>query len=747
MRVPCAAGGSVALSSELGAAAQLLLVSDATLGEYGWYGNTWYGQPATTSMIELGTWLGTSNISGGAGGADGGIPSLHVADLLVAAGAAANASRLADLSFLVPSANVVARDDFATPPEWSVEARDKRVALVVVSCASDYTNQGFLARVRENRARYLEPLLASWRRVGAGAVIHALNGHRPDGACAPRAGEHTPTHNDDFDALLTKLNVKTLYYVGYAANTDMSFGVGGMQRFYSRRRYLRVATPAYYWVDEATVGLENAATLQNEWAKKAALAYRQPLLRASRPYYANIVTSASLRAAICAAAPDASGGSILYELEGMHNFKSASNAIEDDEVHGGCGRPPLIGPSAITISIDAVPDSIAAADRKLLCLVKDVGTPFAAYQLRTGGAGELLYQTANGSGWSGTLSVPRFFTSAKQTVRVHVVHDGAAVSIFRNGTLVAHEAHFAALEYSHVAKLWVGKRVDAESWLGQLGNVRIRTGSWPPRPPSNASTGLPATELAALADIYKACGGATWRFRAGTDAVGGGAAWRPGALAGEGGDPCFDGWYGVKCNADGSHVTQLFPNTRFSGNPLVCELPRSISQLSMLEHLYTSNDASPSSLHGLIPSALGQLSHLKCLYLSHNQLSGEIPTELAKLTKLQVFLARCNQLSGPLLDFSGLTDLRNVWFDTNQLSGSLVALGKLPHLTFLQASNNKGISGALPPALCGIECFASGTNTSCAATLPKNCCNIPHCGAAPAVPPPPKPSMGECFPQ
>ena len=69
--------------------------------------------------------------------------------------------------------------------------------------------------------------------------------------------------------------VHTLYYVGYAANTDVLFGVGGQQRFYSRHRYLGEATPQYFWVDEATIAVENAETIAAGWAKKAALAYRQ----------------------------------------------------------------------------------------------------------------------------------------------------------------------------------------------------------------------------------------------------------------------------------------------------------------------------------------------------------------------------------------------------------------------------------------------------------------------------------------
>ena len=52
-----------------------------------------------------------------------------------------------------------------------------------------------------------------------------------------------------------------------------------MQRYYSNSRYLHQKTPSYYWVKEATVALETAQSLAGgEWAKKQALAYRQPLV-------------------------------------------------------------------------------------------------------------------------------------------------------------------------------------------------------------------------------------------------------------------------------------------------------------------------------------------------------------------------------------------------------------------------------------------------------------------------------------
>ena len=156
--------------------------------------------------------------------------------------------------------------------------------------------------------------------------------------------------------------------------------------------------------------------------------------------------------------------------------------------------------------------------------------------------------------------------------------------------------------------------------------VLIRSGAWPPHAPT-----LPPAELSALQDIHASCGGSSWRFRLGTDAVGGGAPWRLD------GDPCSGGWFGVACSADGRHVTKLFPNTRFSGNPLDCVLPASIGNLTKLEHLYTSNDRTPSTLHGSLPTTLGQLAALKCMYFSHNSLSGAIPIELEQLTNLQVF--------------------------------------------------------------------------------------------------------------
>lgn len=732
---PC---GVVTLSASLYGKAEVIIVRDATLGQPTWYGNPYYGNRLALNMLELGWWLPAKD----------GIRTTTVGDLMGSFGLEKEAAALLPLVNPVPTASLKVPAPASVPPITA----GTNVALVVVSCSLDYTNAGFRGRVQENRIEILEPLLSSFRSAASTGdwvtIIHVPNGHALDGACAPLPGpgngaggsEVVVNTTAQFDAVLKANNISTVFYAGYGANTDMLFGVGGMARFYSQTRYLQIASPEYYWIQDATIAVETPDSLGGRWAKKAALSYRQALV--SKPA-GNALLAADVVDLLCSLAPT-SAGPVLYSLPGTKKYSTAADAVIDSNIHGKCGTPSMVGYSTLTVRIVATPNSLANADKKLICFRKSIGSKFAVFQIRGGDAnGELMYQTANTLKWDGSLSIPNMFQGANETVEIVIIHNGTTVTAYRNGVKVATQDNFAALDYTFAEEMVVGNRNldDAESWDGELGDVLVRAGNYPP------VTTLPAAERAALVDLYTACGGAEWQYNVGTDAVGGGAPWMVG-------DPCSEGWFGVECGqplGDGaSHVVKLFPNTRFSGNVLQgypgCSLTSSIGALTELEHIYMSNDKTPSHLNGPIPSALGSLTKLKCIYFSHTGVEGEIPVELEKLVNLQVFLMRCNRLVGPLIDFTKLPSLLNVWFDTNTVSGTLAGLGSLKNLTFLQASNTN-VTGAVPPSLCNIKCDAAHAAVTCDSSLPKGCCEVPTCGSGKPAPTPPASSMGECFPQ
>jgi hypothetical protein len=81
---------------------------------------------------------------------------------------------------------------------------------------------------------------------------------------------------------------------------------------------------------------------------------------------------------------------------------------------------------------------------------------------------------------------------------------------------------------------------------------------------------------------------------------------------------------------------------------------------------------------------------------------------------------RSNSISGPLPNFKKMPQLVNVWFDGNQLEGTLNDVGALQHLTFLKVNNNL-LSGTMPSSLCNIKCDASG-NKNITCPLPTTGC-------------------------
>ncbi|ETN97466.1 hypothetical protein RFI_40063 [Reticulomyxa filosa] len=109
-------------------------------------------------------------------------------------------------------------------------------------------------------------------------------------------------------------------------------------------------------------------------------------------------------------------------------------------------------------------------------------------------------------------------------------------------------------------------------------------------------------------------------------------------------------------------------------------------------------------LTGSIPSQIGNLSRLKLLVLSNNELnkktlfllSGIIPTQIGNLVNLTHLILDHNQLSGTIpKTIENLHTLQYLVLNHNKLSGELPALHKLPPLT-IAAVNDNMLSGTIP---------------------------------------------------
>jgi|TARA_B110000091_G_C13562851_1_gene369295 hypothetical protein len=89
------------------------------------------------------------------------------------------------------------------------------------------------------------------------------------------------------------------------------------------------------------------------------------------------------------------------------------------------------------------------------------------------------------------------------------------------------------------------------------------------------SATVPLSERNALVELYTATEGPKWSN---------GSTWLIG-------DPCLNNWFGIFCDADDTHVIEVFPNPRHSGNIMKGAIPHSFwTDLPMLEQIYLSND-------------------------------------------------------------------------------------------------------------------------------------------------------------
>ena len=106
------------------------------------------------------------------------------------------------------------------------------------------------------------------------------------------------------------------------------------------------------------------------------------------------------------------------------------------------------------------------------------------------------------------------------------------------------------------------------------------------------------TQDQVLQRLYEDCNGRKWRKSAGWCGP------APSSLA---------NWHGVTATRDGLHVVKL---------SLEC-----------------------NSLEGPIPTQIGQLGQLTCLWLNNNQLTGPIPTQIGQLGRLDLLRVDNNQLT------------------------------------------------------------------------------------------------------
>ncbi|KAK0579091.1 hypothetical protein LWI29_020876 [Acer saccharum] len=139
-----------------------------------------------------------------------------------------------------------------------------------------------------------------------------------------------------------------------------------------------------------------------------------------------------------------------------------------------------------------------------------------------------------------------------------------------------------------------------------------------------------------------------------------------------------------------------------SFNNLDGPIPSSLGHLTNLIILDLSSNYYPG-LGGSIPSTLGNLTNLRLLNLSFNNFDGPIPSSLGHLTNLRI-LDLSSKYPGGLVGsipstLGNLTQLSTLDLSGNQINGSIpYEFGNLKHLFVVDLSDNK-LDGPIPASL------------------------------------------------
>ena len=166
-------------------------------------------------------------------------------------------------------------------------------------------------------------------------------------------------------------------------------------------------------------------------------------------------------------------------------------------------------------------------------------------------------------------------------------------------------------------------------------------------------------------------------------------------------------WLGVTCNTNGSVVGLDISNESIS-----CSIDNS-SNLFQLQHLQSLNLADNYFKSSSIPSAIGKLTELRYLNLSHAYFSGHIPIEISRLTRLITLDLSGN--SGPSVAenlnlsmlIQNLTELTELYLDSVEISGQgsdwcEAISSSLPNLRVMSLSHC-GLSGPICESLAKLQ--------------------------------------------
>ncbi|KAL2317009.1 hypothetical protein Fmac_030885 [Flemingia macrophylla] len=153
--------------------------------------------------------------------------------------------------------------------------------------------------------------------------------------------------------------------------------------------------------------------------------------------------------------------------------------------------------------------------------------------------------------------------------------------------------------------------------------------------------------------------------------------------------PCT--WAGIFCDESNSSVISI-DVTNFGLKGTLHSL--NFSSFPKLQVLNVSDN----SFNGTIPHQIANLSTLTHLVMNDNAFNGPIPMEIGELRSLEQLLLYENQLSGTIPPTIGmLANIIEIDLAQNSISGNIPFIRNLTNLQHLGLSDNRGISGHIPP--------------------------------------------------